>query len=156
MIIMGYPGIGKTTVSREDYRFIDLDSGNPLLRGLFPRKNWEHGYCDIAMYLHWQGYFVLVSCHPKVVSNLLARAEMACICYPDISLKDEWTLRLYNRYMDMRNRATHDAWRRAKDHFEEDVEELGKHKCHQIILPSMDYNLKRDILEVHDLIEREM
>lgn len=149
MIIMGYPGIGKSTVAKDDYRFIDLDSGHPLLRGRLFEKNWERRYCDVAAYLSKQGYFVFVSTHPAVVKLCIASGELCAICYPSKELKEDWVTRLYKRYDENRCRATHDAWVRARGHFEEDVEHMKETPCTRIELLSIDYNLKKNIVLVY-------
>lgn len=150
MIIFGYPGIGKTTVSKEDYRFIDLDSSDPLIRWKWQRKDWETDYCNMALLLSRQGYYVMVSTHPEVVKRIMARTKNVGIVFPDAQLKKPWVERLYKRYKTHRNRSTHNAWLRAKEHFEEDLQEMTKIKCPRIVITTMDYNLKRGILETFD------
>lgn len=154
MIIMGYPGIGKSSVAKEDYRFIDLDSADRLIHGKYGRnKRWEEAYCNMALLLSKQGYIVFVSTHPEVRKRIIAKEKNPVLCYPNIALKDEWIKRLYSRYQDRKNRPTHNAWRRAKDHFDEDYDSLSKEKCNQLILYDMDYNLKKDILELKSYLE---
>ena len=149
MIIMGYPGIGKTTVSKDDYRFIDLDSDAFKHRGLFRDKNWAEHYCNTALFLSGQGYCVFVSTHPEVRRKIISMEPCSVLCYPHIELKEDWIRRLHERYDGMRNRQTHNAWRRAADFYESDIQELmACSACrNHIILSSMDYNLKRVILE---------
>ena len=68
MIIVGYPGIGKTTIAKDDYRFIDLDSGDTLIHGKhFRKKGWEEAYCKVALLLSRQGYFVFVFSNESVL-----------------------------------------------------------------------------------------
>lgn len=149
MIIMGYPGIGKTTLANGDYRFIDLDSNSTLLTGLFRKKGWEKQYVSTALYLSRKGYHVFVSTHPEVIKRVVAMdGNNAILVYPDPSLKEEWIKKLYKRYDGQRKRSTHNAWTRAKDHFDDDIFELQKVKCHQIGLISMDYDLKKDLTHV--------
>lgn len=150
MIIFGYPGVGKTTVSKDDYRFIDLDSSDPLVRWRWQRKDWENDYCNMALLLSKQGYYVMVSTHPEVVKRIMARTKNVGIVFPDQQLKKPWIERLYKRYTSRRNRYTHNAWLRAKEHFEEDLQEMVKLKCPRIVITTMDYNLKRGILETFD------
>lgn len=149
MIIMGYPGIGKTTLAKGDYRFIDLDSTSTLLTGMFRKKGWEKQYVSTALYLSKKGYHVFVSTHPEVIKKVIAMdGNDAILVYPSRDIKSYWLQKLRDRYEQMRNRSTHNAWRRAWDHFDEDIEELGKVKCHQIVLETEKYDLKKDLVHV--------
>ena len=151
MIIFGYPGVGKTSIAKEDWRFIDLDSSDMLIHGKYGRKkHWEENYCNIALLLSRQGYYVFVSTHPEVISRIMGKTKDVCAAYPDICLQEPWTKALKERYQDRRNRPSHNAWRRAKDHFEEDIRELHKLDCVKIPIPSMDFNLKKTILAVSE------
>ena len=150
MIIFGYPGVGKTTIAKEDYRFIDLDSSDPLVRWRWQRKDWEADYCNMALLLSRQGYYVMVSTHPEVVRRIMAREKKVCVCFPDQQLKKQWIERLYKRYRERRNRSTHNAWLRAKEHFEDDLKEMAEMKCPKIVISDMNYNLKKAIIEVFE------
>lgn len=143
MIILGYPGIGKTTISRDDYRFIDLDSGIVSMN-----KNWAMPYCQIALALSKQGYFVFTSTHEKIRDRIEGMARDVCVCYPNRSLKDDWTAALYRRYDDMRNKPTHDAWKRAKDHFDEDISAMESMRCDKIAIPYSGFNVKKAVVEL--------
>ena len=147
MIIFGYPGIGKTTIAKDDYRFIDLDSGDPLIHGkYFRKKNWEEDYCNTALLLHKQGYFVFVSTHPEVIDRIVGKTKDVCVVFPDISLRKEWVRRLRARYDDRKDRQTHNAWKRASEHFDNDIYSLNSEKCAKIRIPNMDFNVKKAIL----------
>ena len=150
MIIFGYPGVGKTTLSKDDYRFIDLDSSDPLVRWRWQRKDWETDYCNMALLLSKQGYYVMVSTHPEVVKRVMARTKDVGLIFPDKQLKKLWIARLYKRYQEYNTRPVHNAWLRAKEHFDEDIDAMAKLKCPKIVLTTMDYNLKRGILETFE------
>lgn len=146
---MGYPGIGKTAVAKDDYRFIDLDSSELMARGRLGRKKgWEDSYCNVALLLSKQGYYVFVSTHPEVVKRVVAKDKRPVVCYPSLNLADAWIERLYERYKDLNTPASHNAWRRANDHYHMDILELSNAKCAHIIVPSLDFNLKKAILEL--------
>ena len=151
MILFAYPGTGKTTLSKGDYRFIDLDSSDPLIRDWrtpkFLKKAWEETYCNMALMLSRQGYYVMVSTHPEVIRRIMARATNVGVIFPDSFLEKQWVERLCERYHDCRSRSTHNAWLRAKEHFQEDISVLSKLKCPQLVIKDMGYNLKRGIIE---------
>ena len=50
MIIIGYQGIGKSTLAGKDNKFIDLESGNFWVNGERV-ENWYIPYCQIAEHL---------------------------------------------------------------------------------------------------------
>lgn len=149
MIIIGYPGVGKTTVAKDDYRFIDLGTPGDMFPSIFlSRETKIIGYCHVALNLSKNGYFVFVSSHSDVSKKILSWDKNAIVCYPDASIKKEWIAKLYKRYKDMRNKETHNAWRRAKDHFDEDVSEMDRMKGRKLVIRSTDYNLKKMIADM--------
>lgn len=157
MIIIGYPGIGKSTVSKDDYRFIDLDSTSKSTRGGVHIKRWEVMYAKFAEYLSEQGYFVFVSSHPEVQKALTGSTEIVYVCYPDKSLRDKWVKKLADRYGDTGTTKDHRAFQRASEHFYEDILTMADSDFGKIVLPSMSYNLKRMILEAYDVeVQKEM
>lgn len=95
MIIMGYPGIGKTTLAQKSTkRVIDLESS------LF-KKNYTQ-YVQVAYSLHKQGYCVFVSTHIEVGEELkkLKKEDPELsvgVVYPKRELKDLWIQKLKQR-----------------------------------------------------------
>ncbi len=67
MIICGYAGVGKSTLSRKFVGVMDLES-TPF------EKDWER-YAKCATYYHKQGYLVLVSCHKEIRERILSMLE---------------------------------------------------------------------------------
>lgn len=99
MIIVGYQGIGKSSISNSDTRCIDLESGNFFVDGKRP-DDWYKYYVNIAKHLSEQGYTVFVSSHKVVRDELRAtNAEDVAVCFPDINIKEQWIERLRDRYM---------------------------------------------------------
>lgn len=98
MIIIGFPGIGKSTVSKTNDKYIDLESS------CFDKdanKLWYKDYCKTAIDLSNQGYVVFVSSHDKVRDYFMSnKVERVYSIFPHVSLKDEWIKRLTNRYND--------------------------------------------------------
>lgn len=103
MIIIGFPGIGKSSVTRtydgntNTTGYIDLESSN-----FVKDDNWVREYCDLALDLDLQGYNVFVSSHKNVREYLADRQDV----FPDImevfpskELRIEWLNRLESRYL---------------------------------------------------------
>lgn len=94
MIIIGYQGIGKSTLAGKN-KCIDLESGNFWFYDLetyqkVRHNDWYVPYCNIANHLSEQGYTVFTSSHEVVRNELKKSKEDVFIIYPSIELKDEW------------------------------------------------------------------
>ena len=68
-VVVGYQGIGKSTLAFHNNRVIDLESSNFFVDGERP-ANWHIIYCKIARALCKQGYIVCVSSHKEVREEL--------------------------------------------------------------------------------------
>lgn len=142
MIIIGYPGIGKSTVAKNDYRFIDLDSS--------PWKdipNWAKYYIDVAEELSSQKYYVLVSSHDVVRNRLYRSKEPVVLCYPDPKLKGPWISKLYHRFQRDHNGKNMRAYRHVEANFDEDIERMSLSPHKKLVIPTMKYNLKKLIVD---------
>lgn len=113
MIVMGYPGIGKSTLAKENNeRIIDLESS-------YFSKDYEQ-YVKVACDLESQGYIVFVSSHVEVGEELKRACKsnpnlIVGVCYPVRDIKDEWIKKLKLRYQETKL----DKNKRAADHCEE-------------------------------------
>lgn len=132
MIITGYPGIGKSTLAKNNNKIIDLESKNfwnyEEIHGertdIKSRHNdWFVYYGQIAIDLSKQGYTVFVSSHPQVREWLCKHTifksdisgEKFYAVFPSLTLKNDWIARLETRY----NESTSDKDKRALDHAKE-------------------------------------
>ena len=96
MIIIGYQGIGKSTIAGEN-NFIDLESGNFWVNG--KRADWWYiPYCQIAEHLSKQGYTVFTSSHEVVRKQLENSTEDVYVIFPALELKDDWIFKLRERW----------------------------------------------------------
>lgn len=123
MIIIGYQGIGKSTLARKSRGFIDLESSNFYHNGNRP-TDWYVYYCKIAEHLSQQGYIVFVSSHEPVRNWFAISDERTVIICPVIELKDEWILKLENRYHHTLEEKDFRAWQNAVCRYEENIKEL--------------------------------
>lgn len=148
MIIIGYQGIGKSTIAGKN-NCIDLESGNFWVDGRRDPK-WYKPYCHIALHLHRQGYTVMISSH-DIVRRYLRQIEtvedkMATfVCYPDVSLKDAWLDKLKERYENTHLDKDYKAWQNAEDRFTDNIEELLHSGFKRIVLDTMNYELAEEI-----------
>lgn len=148
MIVVGYQGIGKSTLAGVEGRYIDLESGNFWVDGE-RAANWYAPYCNIAEHLSKQGYVVFVSSH-EVVRNYLAESEeTVAVVYPAPELKEEWINKLKQRWDATGLDKDYKAYMNAVDRYSENIEELSCDPCIQIkiIIPNMEYSLKELITD---------
>ena len=149
MIIVGYQGIGKSTLAFHNNRVIDLESSNFFVDGERP-NNWHIIYCNIARVLCRQGYIVCISSHKEVREELARNpAQNQVIIYPTHILKDKWIAKLRYRYEETQSIKDFKALRNAEDCFDENITDLANQKgFEKISIGTMNYDLA-DILKLN-------
>lgn len=150
MIIVGYQGIGKSTLAKSGNGFIDLESGNFWVEG-HRSPDWSIVYANIAKHLNEQGYHVFTSSHKVVRKALLEimKEEKVAICYPALFLKKEWVNKLETRYHLSNLEKDYKAWRNAAEMYDENITDLMMEtNMIHIILKDMKYNLSDEINKV--------
>lgn len=156
MIVIGYQGIGKSTLAGRNNRFIDLESGNFWVDGK-RADDWYKPYCQIAEHLSQQGYIVFTSSHEVVRKQLENSCEAVAIVYPSIELKDEWIAKLEKRYEETGLDKDYKALMNAKDRYEENIKELSESNCGyqmcKMALTKMDYDLEAAIIHLKNELD---
>lgn len=155
MIVIGYQGIGKSTLAGRNNRFIDLESGNFWIDGK-RSDDWYKPYCKIAEHLSQQGYIVFVSSHGVVRKQLEDSNEVVVAVYPSIDLKDEWIAKLEKRYEESGLEKDYRALMNAKDRYEENIIELSefcKYSMYRLAIRDMDYDLEAAVINLKNKIE---
>ena len=123
MIIIGYQGIGKSTMAMLANNTIDLESSNFWYKKHdFKRyENWAEVYTNIAKDISACGNIVFTSTHKEVRDALADCKQTIYVCCPDISLKDEWIKKLDDRYNTTKLDKDMKALTGAKYHFGEQI-----------------------------------
>ena len=153
MIIIGYTGIGKSTLARRNPKFVDLESSCFFVNEN-RAENWYVIYCQLAEHLSEQGKIVFVSSHEDVQRYLRLSNETIVYVFPDIGLKDEWVNKLRERYFSDKSEKNLKADKRARDHFEEDIKALDCSVDYNIFgefqlkLNKIDYDLEASIIHL--------
>ena len=165
MIIVGYPGIGKSTLASKypGGKYIDLESSNfkelksheeDLILNSGRRSTvipgWAIIYVRIALDLSRSGYHVFISSHESVQRALLEQInheDHVFVVYPALSLKTDWLRRLreryqYTSYTEEYIERGKKALLRAIDNYEEDIKKLHNSSFDEIVINSMDYGLE--------------
>lgn len=155
MIVVGYQGIGKSTLAGRDHKYIDLESGNFWVDGK-RADDWYKPYCKIAEHLSQQGYIVFTSSHEVVRQYLVENSrEPVVLVYPSVELKDAWIDKLENRYAESGLDKDYKALMNAKDRYVENIKELQE-SCieYKLELQRMDYDLEASLVYLKNDIER--
>lgn len=128
MIIIGFPGIGKSSVTRaydgetNTTGYIDLESSN-----FVKDDNWVKEYCDLAIDLELQGYNVFVSSHKKVREYLAERQDILpdiVEVFPSKEMRTEWLNRLESRYMKCKTAKNERALSYMRNNFDDAIDEM--------------------------------
>lgn len=145
MIIIGYQGIGKSSLAGRDKKYIDLESGNFWVDGK-RAEDWYKPYCQIAEHLSQQGYIVFTSSHEVVRKQLEHSREVVVLVYPSLKLKGMWIDKLENRYRDTGLEKDYKALMNAKDRYEANIQELMNAPfSYKIELSNTEYDLEASI-----------
>lgn len=141
MIIIGYQGIGKSTLANNGNGYIDLESSNFWVDGV-RADNWYAAYCSIAEHLSSQGYSVFTSSHEVVRNQLRNSKQRVVIACPSVELKDAWINRLEERHADTGLDKDCKALMNAKDRHTENITELLNDKdFEKIVISQIPYCL---------------
>lgn len=130
MIIIGFPGIGKSSVTRahngetNTTGYIDVESSN-----FVKDDNWVKEYCGLAIDLDLQGYNVFVSSHKAVREYFAEKQDI----FPDImevfpskEMRAEWLNRLESRYMKCKTAKNERALNYMRNNFDAAVDEMER------------------------------
>ena len=147
MIIIGYQGIGKSTIARLNKNFIDLESGNFWVDGK-RADDWYKPYCKIAEHLSQQGHYVFVSSHEVVRNELKKCFEPVICCIPTLELKEFWIKKLEQRFNQSKKDKYYKAWKNAEDRYEENIREIADSGFPIAWIEDEHYNLATKIIEV--------
>ena len=147
-IILGYPGVGKTTLSRRITHCIDLESSLFSVNSA-TNPEWYKAYCSIAIASASAGNIVFVSSHKQVqdylghmyFNSLTELNYDIYVCYPDLELADTWAIKLFKRYLKSHSDKDKRAFIRCMDKYQEDITCLKQSKFNHILIKSENYDL---------------
>ena len=141
MIIIGYQGIGKSSLAGPHLGYIDLESSNFKVDGM-KIEGWQKIYCNIAKHLSRQGFKVFVSSHIGVRKELRNCNEDVVIIYPNLELKDEWIDKLRKRYIETHGDKDYNVLLDAELFYEDKIKSLMEEKFEHIVIDDMNYSLR--------------
>lgn len=142
MIIIGFQGIGKSSLARSASNTIDLESGC-FWNGNYRPDDWYVYYCNIAIDLSSQGNTVFTSSHKNVRDHFarLPKNELIAVCYPSLKLKDDWIEKLRIRYERTGLAKDEKAWMNAALCYESNIKDMMASPFDKIEIKSMFYDL---------------
>lgn len=143
MIVIGYQGIGKSTLAKTDRKYLDLESSNFWVDGKRD-ENWYKVYCKQAINFSRQGYIVFTSSHQVARDYFkeIKDQEMIIVVCPSFKLKNKWIKKLKDRYKESHLDKDYKAWKNAEDRYEENVLELHNDNFFVITISDIKYNLE--------------
>lgn len=151
MIVVGYQGIGKSTICKENPRYIDFESSALKMFGHRP-PGWEMPYCQMAIWLSKQGYNVFTSSH-KEVRKLLTESDEYCIAIvPSLELEKEWRAKLRTRYEESRLEKDRLAYLNAQDRYKENITEIMEDVEDVVVIDRIDYDLNRIVTKCEKIM----
>lgn len=146
MIVIGYQGIGKSSLAGRDRKFIDLESSNFWVDGK-RADDWYKPYCNIAEHLSRQGYIVFTSSHEVVRKQLEKSKEVVVLVYPSLALKDMWIDKLQERYRSTGLDKDYKALMNAMIMYDSNIRELDNSKFnYKIALKDVNYDLEASLI----------
>ena len=153
MIIVGYQGIGKSTISSYITSMIDLESGNFWVDGK-RNNNWYKVYVNIAEHLSNQGFTVFLSSHKVVREELNWREVPFAVICPSLEMKTIWIDKLKSRYEHSMKGKDFKAWKNAVQCYDENIKDLMSEEfC--CTIDSADYDLGDIVVKAdHELCKK--
>lgn len=156
MIIIGYQGIGKSTLANKSIKYIDLESSNYFIDGV-REDGWYRSYCNIAVSLSNQGKMVFVSSHKEVREYLKklsneGKGSYTVVVYPVAELREAWIDKLGKRYKETCLDKDKKALLNAIDRYEENIEELRTCGFDSLEISDMDYDLEKSLEAILETI----
>ena len=142
MIIVGYPGIGKSSLAKVHYHdYIDLESSWFQTDGVISGEWWEV-YCNVAEHLSENGHVIFVSCHGNVRKWLAEQSKQkVVVVYPSMKLKDQWIEKLHIRWEVSGDEKDLRAYERAAAYYVGDILELSSCGLDREEIDDMNYEL---------------
>ena len=146
MIIIGYPGVGKTSLAGRYNQYIDLESSNWNSPDNIKLDMWWWSYGKVAEDLSRQGYRVFVSCHPSVQKYFEESNEYVMVLYPSLELKENWIKRVADRYDRDRSMKNLAALNNVELYYDNQIRLLDDSQFkNKLVLKDMNYTLDNEI-----------
>ena len=145
LVIISYPGIGKTSFAGKD-NCIVLESGHFWV-GDRKDEDWAIVYAKLALDLASQGYTVFVNSQKEVreafkTLQIPENVGKIVIFCPDHRYKNEWIEKVENRFKTSRRNKDYKSWQRVLNHFDEDIFDLINDNDFPVYQPAyLDYDL---------------
>lgn len=156
LIIIGYPGIGKSSLGKIGTNQNVIDFESSLFKVYGDRaNNWNVIYCRQAVSLARQGFIVCISSH-KCVREELAKCDqdgfVIVTIAPSLKLKKEWIARLKDRYSQNPSAKNLAALNNVEDNYDEDIKDIASDpNFSHIYLESTKYHLRSIINNLYKM-----
>ena len=149
MIVIGYQGIGKSTLARKYLGIIDLESSCFFIDGE-RSADWYKTYCNVAMDLSDQGNIVFTSSHKEVRDYLAQNYNNSKVITitPSHRLREAWLSKLWIRYCNDGSPKNMKAFMNARERYDENISEIRSNPGFKhLVIDNIDYNLMDILLQ---------
>lgn len=145
-IIIGYQGIGKSTLASRSSKYIDLESSCFKVNGR-RHDDWFRAYCEQAYHIARQGYTVFTSSHDEVrqyfEQTYVSENVPVYTCFPAKRLQQEWIQKLHKRYMLTDSKKDLIAYKNAVEQYPNSIDKLMSSELPSIVITDTRYNLEK-------------
>lgn len=154
MIIIGYQGIGKSSLCKKNNNFIDLESSSFWIPAkeeirvsdpdaVYRHDDWYEAYCNVAEDLSRQGYVVFVSSHEPVRKRLQSSKEIvvAIAPAPTSEMETIWIEKLKERLNSTNLQKDYMALKNAEERYKENITEIFEDTKIHVMIHDPNYNL---------------
>lgn len=159
MIIVGYQGIGKTSLCTKSDWGIDLESSNFWIpkrddpTSKYRHDDWYEAYCNVAEDLSRQGHNVFVSSHEPVRKRLQKSEEIvvAIAPAPTTEMESIWIDKLKARYEQSNLEKDMKALKNAEARYKDNVKEIFDDIQISVMIHDPNYNLADILFILNDI-----
>ena len=141
MIVIGYQGIGKSTLCQFEKGYIDLESSCFRRINGHRAVDWAETYAQIAEMLSRQGYTVMISSHLAVQKALYKSHEYVVAVFPALDIRDLWVEKLKNRWNNSGEEKDRRAYMDAAYNYDKEIGVLMESPFDKGIIENLDYKL---------------
>jgi len=151
-VLIGYQGIGKSSIASKYSDFVDFESGNFWVDGR-RADDWYKPYAQCVLDLSSQGLNVFTASHKPYreyiyeINSKREKPEPIYIIHPSIELKDFWIGKLQDRYNRSGLDKDYRALMNAKDRYVDNIRELLDDPIPSVVIKDRNYDLVTFLLE---------
>ena len=139
MIIIGYPGIGKSTLASNNPEAYCYLSANDYK--IYDNSVWMDRYCQDAIDEEPYSDVVFVDYYDEVLDRLNETNSRVIVVAPALDLRDEWVKKLLRRYQQTFQTTHYYDYSRVEHVYDKDVQYALENAREFYVIRNMKYKL---------------